>query len=61
MATDVSVRNATLKIEDTERKKLLGQPEPVKSGLVVFDPSAEDTGNVDTLPEELDTEPPPHS
>ena len=60
MSSDVSVRNTTLHIEDTERKKAMGHPEPLKSGLLVFDPSAEDLGEQEATPEETDAEPIPH-
>ena len=46
MSSEVSARSTTLRIEDTERKKVLGQPEPMKSDLVVFDPAADETDEV---------------
>ncbi|MBM7114581.1 hypothetical protein [Archangium primigenium] len=60
MSSEVSARSTTLRIEDTERKKVLGQPEPMKSDLVVFDPAADETGDADTVSEDPEAEPVPH-
>jgi|GEM_PF-6074649 len=60
MSSEVSARSAVLRIEDTELKKALGHPEPVKSDLVVFDPSAEESGETDAVSEEAEAEPVPH-
>jgi hypothetical protein len=60
MPTDVSVRSGVLHIEDTEARKAQGHPEPVRSGLVVFDPNGEEPDGADTLSEEPDTAPGPH-
>ena len=60
MPTDVSVRSGVLHIEDTEAKKVQGHPEPMRSGLVLFDPTAEEPDGADTLTEEPDTAPMPH-
>lgn len=60
MSLDVSVRSVALRIEDTERKKALGHPEPTKSGLVVFDPSAPEADETDAVSEEPSVEPVAH-
>ncbi|HEX8536789.1 MAG TPA: hypothetical protein VF664_04945 [Cystobacter sp.] len=60
MSSDVPVRSVALHIEDTERKKALGHPEPTRSGLLVFDPSAPETGDEDTVSEEPNVEPVAH-
>jgi hypothetical protein len=60
MSSDVSARSTTLHIEDTERKKALGEPEPLKSDLLVFDPSADETADSDTVSVEPNAEPVPH-
>ncbi|WP_155893196.1 hypothetical protein [Cystobacter fuscus] len=50
----------TLRIEDTELKKALGHPEPTRSGLVVFDPSAPEAEETDPVCEEPNVEPVAH-
>ena len=60
MSSDVSTRSTTLHIEDTERKKALGEPEPAKSDLLVFDPAADETANLDPMPGEPGAEPVVH-
>jgi hypothetical protein len=60
MSSDVSVRSVALRIEDTERKKALGHPEPTKSGLVVFDASAPEAEETDAVSEEPNVEPVAH-
>ncbi|OJH34763.1 hypothetical protein [Cystobacter ferrugineus] len=61
MSLDVPVRGVALRIEDTELKKALGHPQPTKSGLVVFDPSAAEPEEEDAVSgEEPNVEPVAH-